>query len=1118
MTIQRPDVFLQDKYLKYFGWMMSDKNEAVRVASVKALVAPFEAVKESSESGGNNSTRYYVDKIDVSLMEHVVAKFLSRIADCAIDVSIKVQEVAMKLLLALLREGFLDDVDDENLWNQVNLRALARDATPNVRRDALYFVMEQLEAFDEGADEDQEEEDEEDDEEDNSPKNISSGKSRSTSTADAAERRAAQRLDALASWAAHTLTDGPVPIDKIQVDLADFIVQSVRSMPEHQSVVTNWSAMLRTIGEDNVATTAQGTSAGGRADVAKQRVLVRMLATAARAEVGDVTDSSFLLRDVDADVVHAIGGISDGPPNKGRKTGGKVRVSTGIQHEKLSIALLRALPDLLIKFKSDAAVLESISSLPRYLIPTVFSLPQRKKDFTSLNKNLSEIYLQSNDENVLRNVALSLAYLSRGDHTRAPEARLQLQKVFQQLRDRVEDMLLSEDADQSGTTKRKRGRDNDNATPASKKMRNDRARSASSKGSTLSDESDDEGDKENSSKEADIEYALSLNLKRLRVLSKRCDLSEFFDDSGDNNELEALCSAVTDGLARRLKMRKVTTGENEKSGSKIWRSGDSRVHKIVADGVSEGLMFLLSIIAWKLYAIQEQEGLVVDDNEDLLEESPGGDDDEEVQDHIVLRLRNRLIALTELCFEQFLPDVVSDEDEETSSPYTEEQIVFADAVQISAGQVASDLRTLFPKELANAVSPLLRAFALVEDGRLIGGYIRFFRSKENMLRSNEELDEENKDPVNSLLLPLARSLATNWSNGNRREAGVALAHVTGSGQEAQSLVSAMSRVLKKTEPVRLLEAHMASLRQSYDEWMDNEPEEMESDCPTDAEMAAFEKAEENHKDQFESLEHQASRFSQSLGVTRLSDAKLAPALVGFLREGLRYAFSNDDGDTEDELILGSRLSFLSVLSKYGNWIKKGRANQKEILQRELDQKETALRTNPDFEEVHEDDLAALGRFRIALGVKPFDDASIVAAATGTGEETVGEVEEDSDSASDLNATPSPSTMKSTTMGRLSRGSSVTSIRSRLSSAQGSLPPLYEEDASAMDSGSSPASPSTQASGKTDDTDEGGKSQATYVGKTQATVDDETGSGVSMDDESEYSNLFDSQTKSTGTGK
>mmetsp|Transcript_3375 Transcript_3375/g.4099 ORF Transcript_3375/g.4099 Transcript_3375/m.4099 type:complete len:108 (+) Transcript_3375:2099-2422(+) len=106
-------------------------------------------------------------------------------------------------------------------------------------------------------------------------------------------------------------------------------------------------------------------------------------------------------------------------------------------------------------------------------------------------------------------------------------------------------------------------------------------------------------------------------------------------------------------------------------------------------------------------------------------------------------------------------------------------------------------------------------------------------------------------------------------------------------------------------------------------------------------------------------------------------------------------------------------------------------------------------------------------------------------------------------------------MKSTTMGRLSRGSSVTSIRSRLSSAQGSLPPLYEEDASAMDSGSSPASPSTQASGKTDDTDEGGKSQATYVGKTQATVDDETGSGVSMDDESEYSNLFDSQTKSTG---
>ena len=54
------------------------------------------------------------------------------------------------------------------------------------------------------------------------------------------------------------------------------------------------------------------------------------------------------------------------------------------------------------------------------------------------------------------------------------------------------------------------------------------------------------------------------------------------------------------------------------------------------------------------------------------------------------------------------------------------------------------------------------------------------------------------------------------------------------------------------EPVRLLEAHMASLRQSYEDWMDNEPEDLESDRPTDAEMAAFEAAEMNHIEQVRS--------------------------------------------------------------------------------------------------------------------------------------------------------------------------------------------------------------------------------------------------------------------------
>lgn len=49
------------------------------------------------------------------------------------------------------------------------------------------------------------------------------------------------------------------------------------------------------------------------------------------------------------------------------------------------------------------------------------------------------------------------------------------------------------------------------------------------------------------------------------------------------------------------------------------------------------------------------------------------------------------------------------------------------------------------------------------------------------------------------------------------------------------------------EPVRLLEAHMACLRQDYEEWADEEPEELGS-RPTENEIESHEVAEKAHKD------------------------------------------------------------------------------------------------------------------------------------------------------------------------------------------------------------------------------------------------------------------------------
>ena len=49
------------------------------------------------------------------------------------------------------------------------------------------------------------------------------------------------------------------------------------------------------------------------------------------------------------------------------------------------------------------------------------------------------------------------------------------------------------------------------------------------------------------------------------------------------------------------------------------------------------------------------------------------------------------------------------------------------------------------------------------------------------------------------------------------------------------------------EPVRLLEAQMASLRVSFIDWTENEPEEIEESYPTDEMLANFQLAEERHE-------------------------------------------------------------------------------------------------------------------------------------------------------------------------------------------------------------------------------------------------------------------------------
>jgi hypothetical protein len=195
------------------------------------------------------------------------------------------------------------------------------------------------------------------------------------------------------------------------------------------------------------------------------------------------------------------------------------------------------------------------------------------------------------------------------------------------------------------------------------------------------------------------------------------------------------------------------------------------------------------------------------------------------------------------------------------------------------------------------------------------------------------------------------------------------------------------------------------------------------------------------------MEQQASRLSMCLGAAgRISDAKLSHALLNFMKEGARFAFEGNSAE-EDDLVLGSRLPFLLVLTKYSTWIKKNKL-QLEELKTHLLQKETVLRTHPDFDEVHEDDLAAVRAFKESLGIRE--------TKTRFSESTYTQ-DDDSVAEDQPIATPSPAAASASSRRRISTASSQ---RSRLST-QSNLSPLYEEEGVADSEEDRDVSPSPQ---------------------------------------------------------
>ena len=603
--------------------------------------------------------------------------------------------------------------------------------------------------------------------------------------------------------------------------------------------------------------------------------------------------------------------------------------------------------------------------------------------------NMSMLYKESTDSIVLQNCCQSLVFCANAGQARSNLAVLAIQKLWDGTLSRLMN-LLNKKADAASSMDR--------------------------------DDSDDEDD----SKVVNVESSIGICLIRLSILLKRCKcFGRALDDSSlssDDEHLVEIVHSVTNYLSAELRSRQYQTdtgkGDDESDDSdkidqrlKIWHSVDDKVHKVVAKSVSDGLDLLLTMTAWRLRDELQRidNGMEVDATS------------KDIDNHVVLQMRRSIEELIKTCYNQFLPM----EDMDT---FTEAHQMFSTKVQEYALRVSGDIRTLFPRKWSQAKSPVLKLLAIEDDNILVGGGYRFVRSQEWRLKIHEEASvlskQQKQDAVYSILLPIARALGTNWETGSRKEAGAVLHHISGSGKEASELVQSLLRVLKKLNPVRLLEAQMACLRQKFEEWAEGEPEEP-GDRPSDAEMQEFEEREQLHREKFDSLVSIAAKFASSLGVGNIRDKILNTALLGFVREGVRFAFSTDIKGSDEPLPLGCRLVFLSILSKYLMWIRPSK-EYKLTLRNDFNSFETELRADPEFNDVYEEDLKCLVDFRKAGELGDFINAG-------------------GDSGKYGSTKTAPTTHEPTMLrARTSMGSSVSSIRSKVSAT---LDSIHEEDPS-----------------------------------------------------------------------
>jgi len=146
----------------------------------------------------------------------------------------------------------------------------------------------------------------------------------------------------------------------VRYELADLLVTSLRSSPKHESLMSNWAAMMKLL--DAGQKSNSSTASSRRMESIKQRIILRVLVSSVKSEATSLT-SLLHLTNVDPALIEARKTMA-----KSMRVQPKARTKQlgRSSHEELTSTLLTALPSLLTTFKTEGSILEDLTSLPQY--------------------------------------------------------------------------------------------------------------------------------------------------------------------------------------------------------------------------------------------------------------------------------------------------------------------------------------------------------------------------------------------------------------------------------------------------------------------------------------------------------------------------------------------------------------------------------------------------------------------------------------------------------------------------------------------------------------------------------------------------------------------------------